>query len=452
MSLPASWRVARDSRRDFVAFMLLLGGGVVAVVALTHSSPLPRPRLWRLVDQLAEARRVEQKVDLIDPEVLHLEPGAITPPSGWTSLPGEVANFTVPSPRPIHLRVDVPIAGGRDYVVKVTARDAVGNLRVLVQHAPNLEQPEPGWHRATEERAGVCVRFDWREDTPPDEKVLPVVIESEATTQVVIESFTVREAGARDPSIVEAAPGVALHGLVDRPVEGKQAVSRPSPPSAVAALGRRRNLRMDAGAAAAGGADLRHGHRAARRRDCYAVGDAGRIETRAGWTQAWKGAPGATWREAKVTIPRDAKAIRLATQGPQVAAWGNPILRDPPQGKKHVLLITLDAVRPDHLGSYGYSRATSPFLDGLAARGERFTDVTAQRSHTWASTTSLLTGQFPQTNGVLARGERPHRGLYGLGRRSPKPATPPCASARPICHADNCPASTTSRSPTTTPT
>src|SRR5205823_4136857 len=105
--------------------------------------------------------------------------------------------------------------------------DAAGDkLRVLVQHAPNLEQPEEGWHRATEERAGNRVRFDWREDTPSEQKVLPVVIESETTPGLLIESFTVREAGARDPSIVEAAPAVALHGLVDRPVQGKQARSK----------------------------------------------------------------------------------------------------------------------------------------------------------------------------------------------------------------------------------
>jgi choline-sulfatase len=33
----------------------------------------------------------------------------------------------------------------------------------------------------------------------------------------------------------------------------------------------------------------------------------------------------------------------------------------------------IDALRPDHLGGYGYSRATPPTLDALARRGVLFT-------------------------------------------------------------------------------
>ena len=35
----------------------------------------------------------------------------------------------------------------------------------------------------------------------------------------------------------------------------------------------------------------------------------------------------------------------------------------------NVLLVTIDTLRADHLGAYGYGRATSPKLDALASRG-----------------------------------------------------------------------------------
>jgi hypothetical protein len=39
------------------------------------------------------------------------------------------------------------------------------------------------------------------------------------------------------------------------------------------------------------------------------------------------------------------------------------------RGSPNILLVTIDTLRADHLGCYGYSRATSPNLDALAAAG-----------------------------------------------------------------------------------
>ncbi|MEO1367220.1 MAG: sulfatase-like hydrolase/transferase, partial [Acidobacteriota bacterium] len=44
----------------------------------------------------------------------------------------------------------------------------------------------------------------------------------------------------------------------------------------------------------------------------------------------------------------------------------------PAPDRPHVLLISLDTLRADRLGSYGHTRDTSPFLDSLAAGGTRF--------------------------------------------------------------------------------
>ena len=40
----------------------------------------------------------------------------------------------------------------------------------------------------------------------------------------------------------------------------------------------------------------------------------------------------------------------------------------------NVVLISIDTLRADHLGSYGYSRPTSPFLDSLAEEGLLFVE------------------------------------------------------------------------------
>ncbi|MGE0867997.1 MAG: sulfatase [Kofleriaceae bacterium] len=58
-----------------------------------------------------------------------------------------------------------------------------------------------------------------------------------------------------------------------------------------------------------------------------------------------------------------------------------------------VLLVTVDALRADHLGSYGYGRPTSPEIDKLAARGARFERAYTSAPNTSYSTASLMTGR-----------------------------------------------------------
>jgi arylsulfatase A-like enzyme len=77
-----------------------------------------------------------------------------------------------------------------------------------------------------------------------------------------------------------------------------------------------------------------------------------------------------------------------------------------PPAKPDVLLITVDTLRADHLGAYGYRLPTSPNLDRLAARSVLFEDCTAQRPKTRPSLASLLTGTYPRTTGVT-QGRRP---------------------------------------------
>lgn len=59
-----------------------------------------------------------------------------------------------------------------------------------------------------------------------------------------------------------------------------------------------------------------------------------------------------------------------------------------------VVLIVIDTLRADRLGSYGYPRPTTPALDRLAAGGTRFSDNTAQSAWTLPSMVSLLSGRY----------------------------------------------------------
>ncbi len=69
-------------------------------------------------------------------------------------------------------------------------------------------------------------------------------------------------------------------------------------------------------------------------------------------------------------------------------------------GPRVVLLLSIDTLRPDHLGVYGYEQFTSPVIDEIAREGVVFDDVTATASWTLPSHTSMLTGLYPTRHGV----------------------------------------------------
>ncbi|MEZ4399455.1 MAG: sulfatase [Kofleriaceae bacterium] len=61
----------------------------------------------------------------------------------------------------------------------------------------------------------------------------------------------------------------------------------------------------------------------------------------------------------------------------------------------NVVLITIDTLRADHVSSYGYPRATTPTLDGIAAAGTRFAAAWAHAPSTRYSMPAILTGRLP---------------------------------------------------------
>jgi len=67
-----------------------------------------------------------------------------------------------------------------------------------------------------------------------------------------------------------------------------------------------------------------------------------------------------------------------------------------------IILIVMDTLRADHLGCYGYCRNTSPQLDALAGEGILFERCLTQTAHTMPTFTTIMTGQYPFTHGIVS--------------------------------------------------
>lgn len=68
----------------------------------------------------------------------------------------------------------------------------------------------------------------------------------------------------------------------------------------------------------------------------------------------------------------------------------------------NVVLITIDTLRADHLGCYGYARPTSPHMDALADESVVFERAFAAGIPTMPSFTTLLSGLHPYRHGITA--------------------------------------------------
>ena len=82
----------------------------------------------------------------------------------------------------------------------------------------------------------------------------------------------------------------------------------------------------------------------------------------------------------------------------------------------HVVLISVDTLRADRLGSYGYSRDTSPNIDALLAAGARFPEARTVEPLTSPGLTSMLTALYPHEHGATRNGVRMREGLPSVSK------------------------------------
>lgn len=68
----------------------------------------------------------------------------------------------------------------------------------------------------------------------------------------------------------------------------------------------------------------------------------------------------------------------------------------------NVILISLQCLRADHLGAYGYKRDTSRNMDRLATQSVLFENAVSQANLTPVAQMSVLTSQYPRVNGMIS--------------------------------------------------
>ena len=111
-------------------------------------------------------------------------------------------------------------------------------------------------------------------------------------------------------------------------------------------------------------------------------------------------------------ITAGAAAAGAMAAGLALASWfgcgGGAASRPPgesplplPRATRGYVLISIDTLRADHLGCYGYPRPTSSFLDELARRATLFEEAYAPYPSTLVSHMSIFTGLYPREHGVL---------------------------------------------------
>ena len=87
----------------------------------------------------------------------------------------------------------------------------------------------------------------------------------------------------------------------------------------------------------------------------------------------------------------------------EMSACSNQKVASKPTAR-NLLLITIDTLRADHVGAYGWTRARTPTLDAIAANGALFERAFAAAPITLPSHATLLTGRYPPGHGARDNG------------------------------------------------
>ena len=105
----------------------------------------------------------------------------------------------------------------------------------------------------------------------------------------------------------------------------------------------------------------------------------------------------------RILVPTGAICAAVIVAVELTTVWG---FSEPAANAPNIVLITVDTLRADHLGSYGYHRPTSPQLDELAARGVRFDRAWSQAPWTLPSMATAHTSLYPSQHRAV-RAETP---------------------------------------------
>ncbi len=100
----------------------------------------------------------------------------------------------------------------------------------------------------------------------------------------------------------------------------------------------------------------------------------------------------------ELDLPPRAQRVRviLTTAGDEgvFSFWYNPVLYTKGKSRRKIILVSIDTLRPDHLGCYGYRRGTSANIDALARDSVLFERTYASSPWTLPSHVSLMTALY----------------------------------------------------------
>ena len=119
------------------------------------------------------------------------------------------------------------------------------------------------------------------------------------------------------------------------------------------------------------------------------------------------------WRDHEIDLtPWAGKDVTLklssrfgAGRGPGRAAlvsWGDPVVSDRARkpDRPALVLVSIDCLRADHVGAYGYALPTTPEIDAVATEGTVFENAFSTAPWTLPSHMSMLTGLVPSLHGA----------------------------------------------------
>jgi arylsulfatase A-like enzyme len=86
-----------------------------------------------------------------------------------------------------------------------------------------------------------------------------------------------------------------------------------------------------------------------------------------------------------------------------------------PFDRPDVIIISIDTLRADHMGCYGYYRNTTPRLDRLAAEATLFEETYSPSSWTLPAHASLFSSRYPSAHGAFGQNTRIGKSSDQLG-------------------------------------
>ena len=109
------------------------------------------------------------------------------------------------------------------------------------------------------------------------------------------------------------------------------------------------------------------------------------------------------WDQPRVDLePWSGESVDITFETDGRALWGSPVIEteDAPPFGPNLIVISIDCLRADHVGAYGYEKPTTPAIDAFAEDAVVFEEASSTSSWTIPAHMSMFTGLPPLMHGV----------------------------------------------------